>query len=271
VLTRLLHIGLVVSAATAFVAVPVAGGAQRSYPGIPSIYVTYNEDCTFSMTADGGFTFTSSSPPGPTLPPGVYQIEVLIPNPSQGYPCGAPEFTLTGPGVDSVTPFPYAATFDDHVLPALKPSSTYVAQDQNAPVATRVYFTTSATGSSSSLLGKTPGQTTSGKGTTEPDIVGSSVAPYRGRLAATVGAAGATTLKLGGREVASLRAGRYDVAVVDSASHAGFLVRKAGHGAVTLTTPGFVGKKTVRLTLTAGQWTYSAGTGRPTASFKVVA
>ena len=120
---------------------------MRRFPGVPSIYVTYSPNCTFTMTADGGTTFTSSSPPGPTLPPGVYQIQVLMENPTSGYSCGAPDFKLTGPGVSSETRFPFESILDSHVLPALQPSSTYSADDENAPGATRVYFTTSATGS----------------------------------------------------------------------------------------------------------------------------
>ena len=136
--------GLTLVAVLALAAALLPGGSDAAYPGIPSIYVSYNDDCTFSMTADGGFTFTASSPPGPTLPPGVYRRSlVLMPNPPQGYACGTPAFTLSGPGVNSVTTFPQQATLDNHVLPALQPSSTYTAFDQNAPTATRVYFTTS--------------------------------------------------------------------------------------------------------------------------------
>ena len=150
----LAQIFLVAAAMLAVVAVPAATASDATLPGIPSIYVTYSPNCTFTMTADGGTTFTSSSPPGPTLPPGVYQIQVLMENPASGYTCGAPDFKLTGPGVSSETKFPYESILDSHALPALQPSSTYSADDENAPGATRVYFTTSATGSSSSLVGE---------------------------------------------------------------------------------------------------------------------
>jgi hypothetical protein len=265
---RFEHISLAIAALLAVVAVPWAGGSRAALPGIPSIYVTYNPDCTFAMTVDGGTTITSTSPPGPTLPPGVYQIQVSMPNPASGYRCGAPRFTLAGPGVDSVTTFPYESILDDHVLPALQPSSTYAAEDETAPAATRVYFSTAATGSSTALLAPAPSTTTTSKGMTEPDIVGSAVVPYRGRLSAAVSAAGRATLTLRTRSVRSLNAGRYDITVADRSPVAGFFVARAGGKPVALTSDAFVGKKTRRVTLTAGRWTFFARAGR-TSSFVV--
>lgn len=252
------RIALILLAAVAvFVAAPVAGGSNAAFPGIPSIYVTYNDDCTFSMTADGGFTFTSSTPPGPTLPPGVYQILVLMGNPPQGYPCTTPVFTLSGPGVDSITTFPQQATLDNHVLPALQPSSTYMAYDQNAPAATRVYFTTSATGSSSSLLPASQTQQ-AGKGSSQADIVGSGITPVVGTLHAAISPVGLATLSLGGRKVETLKAGRYSLRVADLSRHSGLVLRKSGRQAETITTRAFKGTKTVKLTLTSGSWSIYA-------------
>jgi hypothetical protein len=264
--------GFTLVAVFALAAALFAGGSNAAYPGIPSIYVNYNDDCTFSMTADGGYTFTSSSPPGPTLPPGVYQILVLMPNPPQGYTCGTPVFTLSGPGVNSVTTFPQQATLDNHVLPALQPSSTYMAYDQNAPTATRVYFTTSATGSSSSLVTTTPSQTT-GKGASQTDIVGSGITPVLGKLDAAIDSAGLATLSVDGRTVTSLKAGRYELLAVDPSRSSGLMLRKTGHEAETITSRAFKGKKTVDLTLTAGTWSvYAVPLSRRAAapSFKVV-
>jgi hypothetical protein len=227
--------------------------------------VTYNDDCTFSMGADGGFTFTSSSPPGPTLPPGVYQILVLMPNPPAGYSCVTPIFSLVGPGVDDVAQFPGQATLTNQILPALQPSSTYVAQDASNPAGTRLYFSTSATGSSSSLVGPAPGtQNTSGAGAVEPDLVGSAIVPFRGDLIARVEAAGPATLTDDGRKVSSLTAGRYDVTVEAATSRAGFSLQKAGTArALVVTASGFVGKKTRQVTLSAGSWTYFSTGGKP--------
>ena len=268
---RLAQIALLTAAVGALAAGPGAAGSSTAFPGLPSIYVTYNDDCTFSLSADGGFTMTSSSPPGPTLPPGVYQILILMGNPPVGYTCGTPIFSLVGPGVDSVTEFPGQATLVNQILPALQPSSIYVAEDASNPTGTRLYFSTSASGSSSSLVGPAPGtQTSSGVGAVEPDLVGSGIVPFRGDLIAKVEPAGAVTLTDGGRKVSSLTAGRYDLTVVDAASRAGFSLRKAGAArAIVVTANAFVGKKTRQVTLSAGNWTYFSTSAR-TASFAVV-
>ncbi len=260
----LAQIVLVAAAMLALVAVPAATGSDATLPGVPSIYVTYSPNCTFTMTADGGTTFTSSTPPGPTLPPGVYQIQVLMENPASGYSCGAPDFKLTGPGVSSETRFPFESILDSHVLPALQPSSTYSADDENAPGATRVFFTTSASGSPGSLVGASPGSGAgSGKGSTTPDYVGAGILPYRGKLDATVSAAGSAALMVKGKVVVSLVPGRYDVAVADAASKAGFFVERPGGRPIDVTGVRFVGKKTVRYALTRGTWTFFAKASKP--------
>jgi hypothetical protein len=259
--------GFTLLAAFTLAAALFAGGSNAAYPGIPSIYVNYNDDCTFSMSSDGGFTFTSSSPPGPTLPPGVYQILVLMPNPPQGYSCVTPVLTLSGPGVNSVTTFPGQATNFDVVLPALQPSSSYMAYDQSSPTATRVYFTTAATGSSTSLLTATPAQTT-GKGETQGDLVGSDLT-LRGTLVGAVSAQTAATLTLAGKAVGSLRAGRYAFRITDSTRVSGFFLRKGTNKPRTLTSRVFKGNKTIDLALTAGTWSYYSSATRAV-SFKVV-
>jgi hypothetical protein len=241
------------------VATVLTGTSGAVVPGIPSIYVTYSPNCTFTMTVDGGTMVTAASPPGPALPPGQYQIQVLMENPAAGYSCGTPVFTLTGPGVSSTTTFPQESILDNHVLPALRPSSTYVAEDENAPAATRVYFTTTATGSSISLLSPSSTTTTTKGGSTQTDIVGSGVLPTRGRLAAIVPASGRPALKRDGRSVTSLKAGRYDFAVVDASRTAGFWLERPGGKRVSLTGVLFRGHETRPVALTAGRWMSSAG------------
>jgi hypothetical protein len=103
-------------AAATVAAALAAGGASAGVPGIPEIYVTYSQDCTFALSVDGGITVTSSTAPGPTLPPGQYQIVVRMPNPVAGYaPCTAPAFTLAGPGVTSRTQFRGEELTDEHL------------------------------------------------------------------------------------------------------------------------------------------------------------
>jgi hypothetical protein len=259
---RVRQIALLVALLVGSCVTPFTIGASASVPGIPIIYVNYNPDCTFSMSVDGAGPLAATSPPGTILPPGAYQIRVYMPNPSSGYTCSAPpSFSLTGPGVNSVTTFPNESILDDHVLPNLQPSSTYTARDANAPAAMRVFFSTSATGSSSSLLPAKSATTTASGTSTEPDLVGSALPPLRGRLAATVAASGDATLKLGSARVTSLRAGRYSITVADRSRLRDFTLEKAGGRPVALTSRLYVGKKTTSIALTTGMWTFSAGDG----------
>jgi hypothetical protein len=245
----------------ALLAAAIAAGTVGAVtPGIPTIYVTYSPNCSFTVSVDGGTTVTATSPPGPTLPPGQYQIQVLMENPTGGYSCGTPVFTLTGPGVSSVTTFPQESILDNHVLPALRPSATYTAQDENAPGATRVFFSTAASGSSTSLISPPASASSASTGSSgQTDIVGSAVLPVRGRLTATVGARGSTKLAFGGRAVSTLQTGRYAVIVTDESSAGGFQLRRSGARPVIVTTAPFRGRKTRTVALRAGHWTYPGG------------
>ncbi len=264
-LRRFTHIDLVVAAVVAVVAGTVAIGSPAAVPSIPAIYVDYNPNCTFTMTVDGGYSITSATAPGPTLPPGTYQLLVWLANPIDGYvPCGRPTFTFTGAGVNSLTEFRGQELLDEHVV-VLQPSSAYVAEDANAPGQTRKVFTTAASGSSSVLVGSTPGtQSGPSKASVQVDIIGSAIMRYRGKLVATVGASGKATLKLRGRNVASLKAGKYDIKVDDAAARAGFFVQRRSRKAVTVTSRSFVGERTQRVTLAAGKWTFFSKVGKPT-------
>jgi hypothetical protein len=260
------RIAAVLAVALAF-AGPAALRSSGAVPGIPAFYIDYRPDCTFTMSVDPGTQITPAAP-GPTLPPGTYQLLISMSNPSSGYACVTPSFTFTGPGVSARTVFPGAALDEDTVV-TLQPSGTYSAQDDNAPAATRRVFTTGASGSSSALLG--PGLPSTAKpGTTSSDIVGSAIPRYRGKLLATVTARGKATLTRGGRVVGSLEAGRYDIAVQDASARAGFFVRRGSGKAITVTSLAFVGKRTKRISLTAGKWAFFSKPGKPV-RFTVVA
>jgi hypothetical protein len=224
--------------------------ATAAVPGIPSMDVMYAGDCTFTLAVDPNTVITSASAPGQTLPPGTYDLTTYMPNPSSGYSCGKPPtFTLTGPGVSVQLVFQGQELSDERLI-TLPPSSTYVAQDANAPAATQRVFSTSATGSSTSLV-TAPKSTATGKGSTQPDIVGSGIAPYRGKLVASV-ANDVTRLKLGGRSVVTVRAGKYEI--VDP--HATVFVRHANGKRVQI-------KSGARITLTAGRWVLYARAAKP--------
>ena len=95
------------------------------------------------------------------------------------------------------------------------------------------------------------------------DYVGSAILRYRGKLAATVTPAGKATLKLRGRGIGSLKAGKYDVVVDDREARDGFSLKHGSHRALAVTSPGFTGKRTKRLALSAGKWSFFSRPGAP--------
>ena len=176
---------------------------------LPTIYVTYTTDCTFTMSADGGIEISSPTAPGVVIPPGSYQVVV-----SQGYALspGAPRcppstYELTGPGVSLSFVVGEGSPYEQAVA-SFAPSSTFVAVVEDAPLA-QLVFTTAATGSSSSLLSPTQAPA-AGTAQTQPGLVGSQISSGRGTLRATVGRSGKATLSAHGRSVVSLAAGVYE-------------------------------------------------------------
>ncbi len=245
----------------------MAGGSAAVIPGIPSIYINYDPNCTFVMTADGGFAMNSSTS-GPTLPPGNYQLVLHMPNPISGYSCQVPVFSFTGPGVSSQATFQMEA-IDTDVAMTLQPSSTYVAVDQTAGASTQRIFTTAASGSSASLLAGTTTTTTGGTGSTQQALVGSEVTAYRGTLLATVSPAGKASLERAGKAVGSLKAGRYDITVSDRSSRAGFYLVRRGGAPIGVTNMPFTGRRGRLVTLAPGPWSFYSKLGRAT-SFVVL-
>jgi hypothetical protein len=220
------------------------GGAGAAT--FPSIYVNYSDSCVFTMSADGGFTLASTAAPGTVLPPGRYQIVLTT---TKNAPSCPMDFRLSGPGVQLEWEFGNEA-IDAMASETLLPSSTYTATDVKDGSRGYVVFSTSATGSSASLVTQAP-STAAGKGQTLPGVVGSSVAPYRGPLAATVSSTGRLTVTLRGRPVHTLAAGRYRVQVIDRSSRSGVAIA-TGSRRRAVSGIAYVGTKTATLAVAAG-------------------
>jgi hypothetical protein len=206
---------------------------------LPSIYVDYSDSCTFTMRADGGITLAGTTA---TVPPGLYQIVLTAPKNAPSCPM---DFKLTGPGVNLEWNFGGEA-LDAMQTETLAPSATYVATDIANTSRGYVVFSTSATGSSSSLVTQTPG-TAGGKGQTVPGVVGSAVLPFRGTVRVTVSRAGALVVS-----VTHLKPGRYTAVVTDESARRGLAIRTAGGHETAITSGPFTGKKKVMVPLAAG-------------------
>jgi hypothetical protein len=251
-LRRMKRLGLIVVLLA--VLVPTAAGRTAV---LPSIYVDYDDDCVFTMHADGGITLASTTAPGTPIPPGDYQVVLRVPQDAPSCPL---VFQLQGPGVQLRWDFAGEA-LGAQMTETLQPAATYVATDLRNPARFRIVFSTSASGSSSSLVGQTP-STATGKGQTIPDPVGSAVLPFRGVLALAVATSGPLRLEAKGKAVHSLRAGRYRLDVRDGSPHAGLVLTRPNGHVMSLSGTAFVGTRTRTIALQNGTWRFQAALGR---------
>jgi hypothetical protein len=260
--------GVLVALAIAAVLVASSAADTPIFSSTVFFRITYRADCTLTVAIDGGPSMDSAAPAPVTIPPGPYQVSVRTPLPDSTWDtsvCSIGHFSFTGPDVNLAAVIgndlgPYSATYNV----TLDPASTYTIADAAHPGAP-ITFSTAATGSSSSLLPAVPASTGgTGKGATQPALMGSAIVPFRGTLTATVPTAGSPTLEAKGKALATLEAGRYDIVVKDASPHGGFFVEKAHKKPMTIAGVAFTGKRTVHVSLTAGKWTFFSKSGKAT-------
>ena len=248
----------------------LAAGASGSSRILPTLYVNYSADCTFTITNDSGGAVT-------TIAAGSYQLLVQTPGdfgtfiytggPDMTDCQGMAQFQLSGPGLL------YQTTLDDGdsdtalTTVALHDNATYTATDQNQPSVARLSFSTAA-----SAPPPAPLPTTYATGTVPASkISGKASTAFRGTLLAVVGANGTLALTSGGgTPVSTLKSGKYTFRVTDNSRTLGFkLTGKAG--AKTMTSGAFVGAKSVTLALAPGRWSYFPNGFRQRSYFLVTA
>ncbi|HEX4518972.1 MAG TPA: hypothetical protein VH063_05260 [Gaiellaceae bacterium] len=237
-------------------AVPGAGFAARA-DTYPAMYVAFQQNHTFAITlADGTPVGTTSGAPT-VIPAGSYQLFL---NDTSG---SVMQFDLSGPGVSLVTNMTNGEDLAASYVETFQTTAAYTYRDdyqQSTPVWS---FTTSSatvsptptTGGSSG--GGTPPRTTVPvTTTTSKTIVGSTQAsvPFRGTLDGAVSRTGKLTLALRGKAVGALKAGEYTFKVTDRSKKAGFNVQEIRKGARAVTSTTFVGTRSLKLDLRAGQW-----------------
>jgi hypothetical protein len=246
-------------AAAAVVLVPAGYARVRA---LPTLFVNYTMNCTFSVVDDSGKKVTS-------IAPGSYQVYVTTPQVfanvdlSGIYDMTAcksfTQFQLTGPGVNQSTTLQDGDEDKDLLQVKLAPSASYTFVDNNHPSVARAVITPTATGTPTPSTGggnTSSGTSTGSKGSTQSSLVGSAVVPFRGKLAATVDAAGKLALMTKGKPVATLKAGLYTFTVVDKSAKSGFDIQKLKASATVLTGVGYKGTHVASITLKVGQWTF---------------
>ncbi len=259
-----LLVGLVFAAA---ILVPDALATRSTQPvPLPTLYVQYTSQCTFTVVNDAGQPVTS-------IAPGKYELDVstpimfrlLVPGGPSGNPndftgCkGYVQFQMTGPGVSAFTTLDSGCSSDNVIGTwTLQPSATYTLEDLNQPSVTKMTITTLA-GGTPQLPTTSPYDTTSGKGTISSDIVGSAVRP-QGTLVVVLNPSGKLTLTQEGKPVTKLPTGRYIFALTDKDTKGGFVILgPKAHTPKKLTSAAFVGRKSATVMLTTGRWAFISG------------
>jgi hypothetical protein len=265
---------IAVLALAATFASPGFSGSRDTNPpaAMPTIYVVYTMNCTFSLVDDFGKHISS-------IPPGNYQVEVSTPvmfklvrpggpgvdeiAPNDFTGCkGWVQFQLTGPGVDLFT------TLDSGcdaflLLPSqnFKPGATYTFQDMNQPAATRTLLTIDKDGTPPTPP-TNPYTKTSGKGDRSQDLIGSARLPTIGTLNAMIGKSGKLSLTNKGKTVLTLKTGKYKFVVTDESTKGGFTIEPVEGKAKSLSGIKFTGKLSKGAVLKPGRWMYHSASGR---------
>jgi hypothetical protein len=231
------------------------GSAARANT-YPAMYVAFQQNHTFSITlADGTPVGTTTGAPT-MIPAGSYQLYL---NDTSG---SVMQFDLSGPGVSLVTNMTNGEDLAASYVETFQTNAAYTYRDdyqQSTPVWT---FNTSNTTVPTST---TPVATSGGgqaKGTTSAPATSTSIvgsvkpptAPFRGILVGAVSQSGKLELTLGGKKVGVLKAGEYTLEVTDHSKKAGFNLQEVREGEKLVTATRFVGTKSVKVDLKAGQW-----------------
>jgi hypothetical protein len=234
-------------------------GAQGARADDPTLYVHYTMNCTFTITGDNGAAIS-------VIPPGRYQVQVTSPQPfaepdlsgvtDPTLACGGSlSFHLSGPGVNIHTTLEDGDSAADQFQATFQ-VGTYTALEDRRPTVARLVFTV-ASGVASTGGGTVPTSSSAPGKATKPDVssdlVGSAVVAT---LSGGVSTVGKLTLMFRGKAVTSLEAGRYTINVLDETSRSGFSIQRLGKVATNVTSAKYIGRHTVKLTLTAGQWWY---------------
>jgi hypothetical protein len=232
----------------------------------PSLDVTFAVNGTISVALPDGTPVGSSSGAPTLIPAGFYTVQLSAP----GECVQVPLFQLSGPGENIESDMSGGEVNTEVYNTDLLPNSTYTWSSSASP--TVVYsFTTSSEVEGApvaSAAASSPGASSAAASAVAPSedvvgsklsqhVVGSATVPFRGTLTGAVSAEGRLTLAFAGKSVSSLPAGRYTITVTDRSATNGFVLAEISRAATTVAGVGTVGKRSMSVDLTAGQWFYA--------------
>ena len=251
-----IRLGVVIGLAAGVLAAAPGAQSRGSASLVLYVYFGYNNDISVKL-ADGTPIGTPSGAPT-VIPSGNYTVALEQPGCVQ-----VPSFELQGPGVNIISNLSGGEVTSATDPATLLPNSTYTWRNDANRSVVNTFVTSStvvATPSPSPL-----GVAASGgpnKPTTNTNIVGADVIPFRGTLTGTVTAAGKLTLAFKEERVATLRAGRYRIAVTDRSTTSGFMLETTTHRTLSISGTTFTGQRTGSVDLTAGRWLVMASRGK---------
>lgn len=251
-------VALIAFLLAALVAAPLTLGSGTRVADYPFIYVQFHSGSPVTVTeADGTPLGTQSGAPT-VIPPGTYNLSLTNPSYANNV-----QWDLAGPGVKLVTTMSYGEEPSEAWVEVFQPNSTYTYRDDLNPPAVWTFVTNNATPVGSPNSGSAGGGSTttplsSGKNGQTPstDVVGSATPTVRGTLLGSVSVAGKLTLTSSGKPVATLKAGEYTFKLTDKSRKAGFNLQTVKQSAKALTGIAYVGSKSVKVNLKAGQWLF---------------
>jgi antitoxin (DNA-binding transcriptional repressor) of toxin-antitoxin stability system len=239
-------------------AIAGATGGSAATSALPSLYVTYNMQCHFTMTLDSGAVVG----PGGVIPNGKYQLVITTPVAfaSGAGGCDFINFGLTGPGINYTTQLGEGDETEDLSTQTFTVGSSYTAADRTVAPGTTITFTASSTPVAASSGPPTSSSTSTHKpvATTNSPTKQTTSTPVvnRGTLEGSVSVGGKVSLTFHGKPVTEIIAGRYKVQVVDRSVKSGFTIQQLKQLPTTITGVLFVGTRTATIVLARGQSLY---------------
>jgi hypothetical protein len=242
----------------AALAATLAGGGRAAT--LPSIYVDYRENCTFTVTNDAKAAVTQVAPT-------TYQVVIATPSPFAGiYHAGANDlvgcnghvgFRLSGPGVNVTTTLDGGDGAYEVDSVTFQSGASYTLQDDSNVAGTRRTIVASAP---APAVSSTTSTTT--KSTTKPPPIAVKHPAVLATLAGSVTTTGKLALTLKGKPVTTLPSGRYKLTVLDETGRAAFVLQRLGKQATTVTTAAYLGRRSVTVVLEPGRWSFFSTPGR---------
>jgi hypothetical protein len=250
---------------TAVAVLSSAPAGQAGRAANLSLSINFTAAGVVTVTLPDGTPVGSTSGAPTVIPAGYYSLNLSGP----GECINLPLFQLSGPGVNIQDDMLGGEVERNTLYATFLPNTTYTWHIDRAASIVHSFRTSGDVVGTQAPSAPGPKPTSSTKPVASGDIVGSTLLPARGTITGAVSASGRITFAYRGRSVTHLKPGRYTFAVTDTSSSSGFLLQKGARRATTVTGAAFVGKRSVKVSLSAGKWLVLPAAGKASYSITV--